>query len=174
MAVFIVSDSGRFPGTGGDGNWASLNSVEPVSRLLWRSSKLTDGRKSKDEVVSPRSADDAGAFRLDENRGWVLVDAVLSIGSSVEGCWGGDGGFDRFAKSRVLSGRQRVSESYKRCAVGRPREEFNGNKGKTNDIPSRRGVVCWPWSSGPLMLSKHKGYLVATDGEGPNSNVGSR
>lgn len=85
----------------GDGNCASLKSVGPVSRLLWRSSKLTDGRKSKDEVVSPKSVDDAGPFRLDENRGWALVDAVLSIGSSVGRRWG-DGGFDRFAESRVL------------------------------------------------------------------------
>lgn len=101
FAVFIVLGSRIFPCPVGDGNCASLKSVEPVSRLLWRSSKLTDGRKSKDEVVSPKSVDDAGPFRLDENRGWVLVDAVLSIGSSVGRCWG-DGGIDRFAESRLL------------------------------------------------------------------------
>jgi hypothetical protein len=33
-----------------DGNWVSLKSVEAVSILLCRSSKLTDGKKSKDAV----------------------------------------------------------------------------------------------------------------------------
>ncbi len=42
----------------GEGNWVSLKSVEADSRLLWRSSKLTEGRKSKDVVVeSPMSSD---------------------------------------------------------------------------------------------------------------------
>lgn len=36
----------------GEGNWASLNSVEADSRLLWRSSKLTEGRKSKELLGS--------------------------------------------------------------------------------------------------------------------------
>ena len=100
--VFIVLVSRILPCPAGDGNCASLYSVEPVSRLLWRSSKLTDGRKSKDDAVSPKLlVDDAASFCLSENRGWALADAVLSIGSSVERRWG-DGGFDRFARSRVL------------------------------------------------------------------------
>lgn len=92
----------------GDGNWASLKSVDAESRLLWRSSKLTDGRKSKEEAASPRSVEDPGPFRLDENRGWAFAAAVLSIGPFVEVRWG-DGGFDEFIKSRVLSANKRLA-----------------------------------------------------------------
>lgn len=143
----------------GDGNCASLNSVEPVSRLLWRSSKLTDGRKSKDEAVSPRSVDEAGPFRLDENKGWALADAALSIGSSVEMRWG-DGGFDRSAKSRVLQadkGLARTTNAAPPSSLERERWRPKANKGRGDGVPSRRRVVCWAWSSGPLMLPKHQG-----------------
>jgi len=51
----------------GDGNWANLKSVEADSRLLWRSSKLTEGKKSKEVVVSPKSFEDEGSFRRREN-----------------------------------------------------------------------------------------------------------
>lgn len=40
--------------------------------------------------------------------------------------------------------------------------EAQGKQRTENGIPSRWGVVCWPWSSGTLMLPKHKGYLVDT------------
>jgi hypothetical protein len=41
-----LCDSRMLPCPVGEGNWESLKSVEADSRLLWRSSKLTDGRKS--------------------------------------------------------------------------------------------------------------------------------
>jgi hypothetical protein len=40
------------PSPVGDGNWVSLKSVEADSILLCRSSKLTEGKKSKDVVES--------------------------------------------------------------------------------------------------------------------------
>jgi hypothetical protein len=49
----------------GEGNCVSLKSVEADSKLLWRSSKLTEGRKSKEALVSPISA--AGSFLPNEN-----------------------------------------------------------------------------------------------------------
>lgn len=68
----------------GDGNSVSLNSVEAVSKLLWRSSKLTDGRKSNEAVVSPPSS--AGSFLLpNENSEWLLAEEALSIGALREG-----------------------------------------------------------------------------------------
>lgn len=42
--------SRMLPSPPGDGNCVSLNSVEADSILVCRSSKLTDGRKSKDPV----------------------------------------------------------------------------------------------------------------------------
>jgi hypothetical protein len=49
-AIFSFSaiplDSRMLPSPVGEGNWVSLKSVEADSRLLCRSSKLTDGRKS--------------------------------------------------------------------------------------------------------------------------------
>jgi hypothetical protein len=38
--------SDTWPSLGGAGNCVSLKSVDADSRLVWRSSKLTDGRKS--------------------------------------------------------------------------------------------------------------------------------
>lgn len=68
----------------GEGNWVSLKSVEAVSKLLCRSSKLTEGRKSNEAVVSPRSS--AGSFLLpNENSEWLLAEEALSIGASREG-----------------------------------------------------------------------------------------
>lgn len=42
----MVPDSRMLPWPVGDGNWVSLKSVDADSRLLWRSSKLTEGKKS--------------------------------------------------------------------------------------------------------------------------------
>lgn len=44
--------SRMLPSPVGEGNWVSLNSVEADSMLLWRSSKLTEGRKSNDALGS--------------------------------------------------------------------------------------------------------------------------
>jgi hypothetical protein len=55
----------------GEGNWVSLKSVEAVSRLLWRSSKLTEGRKSRDVLDSPKLVG-APPFRPNEKREWLL------------------------------------------------------------------------------------------------------
>jgi hypothetical protein len=40
----------------GDGNWVSLKSVEADSRLLCRSSKLTEGRNSNEVLLSVTSS----------------------------------------------------------------------------------------------------------------------
>lgn len=45
--------SRMLPSPVGQGNCVSLNSVDADSRLLWRSSKLTEGKKSKELVDSP-------------------------------------------------------------------------------------------------------------------------
>jgi hypothetical protein len=61
-----------------------LKSVEAVSKLLWRSSKLTEGRKSKEADVFPTSSE--GSFlRPNENSEWLLAEEALSIGASREG-----------------------------------------------------------------------------------------
>jgi hypothetical protein len=59
-----------------------LKSVEADSKLLWRSSKLTEGRKSKVVVVSFTSSD-APFLPPKENREWLLEDEALSIGASL-------------------------------------------------------------------------------------------
>lgn len=63
----------------GIGNWVNLNSVEADSRLLWRSSKLTEGRNSKEPLGSSTLPD--AAFRPKEKREWLLDDDAWSIGS---------------------------------------------------------------------------------------------
>lgn len=67
----------------GDGNWVSLNSVDAVSRLLCRSSKLTEGRKSSESDVSTFDVAVAFAFRPNEKSEWLLEDEAWSIGSLV-------------------------------------------------------------------------------------------
>ena len=68
----------------GSGNWVSLKSVEAVSRLLCRSSKLTEGRKSN-EVAGSVTSSDRPFLPPNENREWLLEDEALSIGASVVG-----------------------------------------------------------------------------------------
>lgn len=50
--------SSMLPCPVGEGNWVSLKSVEADSRLLWRSSKLTEGRKSNEPELSTFVPDD--------------------------------------------------------------------------------------------------------------------
>lgn len=45
-AVLLFWPPSMLPFPVGEGNWVNLNSVEADSRLLCRSSKLTEGRKS--------------------------------------------------------------------------------------------------------------------------------
>lgn len=99
MLAFSVGFCSRMlPCPVGDGNWANLKSVEADSRLLWRSSKLTEGRKSKEVVVSPKSFEDEGSFRRSENNVWELAGAVLIIGA-LENVRLGEGGCDKFVGS---------------------------------------------------------------------------
>lgn len=70
----------------GDGNWVSLKSVDADSKLLWRSSKLTDGRKSNEPVGSPVASSEAPLLGPKEKRVWLFDDEALSIGASKEGC----------------------------------------------------------------------------------------
>ena len=65
----------------GDGNWVSLKSVEADSKLLCRSSKLTEGRNSNEVAVSVTSSD-RPLRPPKENREWLLEDEALSIGAS--------------------------------------------------------------------------------------------
>jgi hypothetical protein len=68
----------------GDGKRDSLKSVEADSKLVWRSSKLTEGRKSKELALSPDSV--AAPFRpVKEKRAWLLEGEALSIGAWNEG-----------------------------------------------------------------------------------------
>lgn len=69
----------------GGGNWVSLKSVEAVSKLLWRSSKLTEGRKSNEVDVVSFTSLDAPFLPPKENREWLLDDEALSIGASAVG-----------------------------------------------------------------------------------------
>lgn len=69
----------------GDGNWVSLKSVEADSRLLCRSSKLTEGRNSNEEAVSVRSSGKPFLAPPKEKREWLLEDEALSIGASWAG-----------------------------------------------------------------------------------------
>lgn len=53
FSIVVVSGgmvllSRMLPVPAGEGNWVSVNSVDADSILVWRSSKLTDGRKSWD------------------------------------------------------------------------------------------------------------------------------
>jgi hypothetical protein len=61
-----------------------LKSAEADSRLLWRSSKLTEGRNSKDVVLSVTSSD-RPFLPPKENKEWLLDDEALSIGASIVG-----------------------------------------------------------------------------------------
>ena len=69
----------------GGGNWVSLQSVEAVSKLLWRSSKLTEGRKSNEVDVVSFTSLGAPFLPPKENREWLLEDEALSIGASAVG-----------------------------------------------------------------------------------------
>jgi hypothetical protein len=68
----------------GDGNWVSLKSAEADSRLLCRSSKLTEGRKSNEVAVSVTSSG-RPCLPPKEKREWLFEDEALSIGASVVG-----------------------------------------------------------------------------------------
>lgn len=59
----------------------SLNSVEADSRLLCRSSKLTEGRKSKDAVVGSSLRSPSPPCRPKEKSEWLFEDEALSIGA---------------------------------------------------------------------------------------------
>jgi hypothetical protein len=70
----------------GDGNWVSLKSVEADSKLLCRSSKLTEGRNSNEVAGSVTSS--GRPFRPPkEKREWLLEEEALSIGASSVGRW---------------------------------------------------------------------------------------
>lgn len=63
-----------------------MNSVEADSKLLWRSSKLTEGKKSKDPVGSSTAVEEVpAALRPKEKREWLLEAEALSIGASTVG-----------------------------------------------------------------------------------------
>jgi hypothetical protein len=64
----------------GDGNWVSLKSVEANSRLLCRSSKLTEGRNSNEGWESVTSSD-RPFLPPKEKREWLFEDEALSIGA---------------------------------------------------------------------------------------------
>jgi hypothetical protein len=68
----------------GEGNWVSLKSVDADSKLLCRSSKLTEGRKSKEPLGSPMSSE-APLLGPKEKSVWLFDDEALSIGASKEG-----------------------------------------------------------------------------------------
>lgn len=82
LSSSMPCDSIIWPCPVGEGNWVSLKSVDADSKLLWRSSKLTDGRKSyAAPVVSPPAAtSEPPPFLPKENREWLLDDDALSIG----------------------------------------------------------------------------------------------
>jgi len=68
----------------GDGNWVNLKSVDADSRLLCRSSKLTEGRNSN-EVAESFTSSDRPFLPPKEKREWLLEEEALSIGASVVG-----------------------------------------------------------------------------------------
>lgn len=72
-------ESRMLPAPVGEGNWASLKSEDADSILAWRSSKLTEGRKSY-ELEDWRAA---SPFRLKEKCDWLAE--ALSIGAFVTG-----------------------------------------------------------------------------------------
>jgi hypothetical protein len=73
------------PWPDGDGNWVNLNSVEADSRLLWRSSKLTEGKKSK-SAVELSSTSFGAPFRPKENKEWLLDEDACNIEVSWPAC----------------------------------------------------------------------------------------
>lgn len=82
VVVVMVRSARMLPWPVGEGNCVSLKSVEADSRLLWRSSKLTEGRKSKDAVVESVGSSVAPFLPPKEKREWLLADEALSIGAS--------------------------------------------------------------------------------------------
>lgn len=76
--------SSMLPWPVGDGNWVNLKSVEADSKLLCKSSKLTEGRKSNEiEVFSfTWSAGGCTPFLPKENKEWLFEEDALSIGES--------------------------------------------------------------------------------------------
>jgi hypothetical protein len=82
VTVEMLRSPRMVPWPVGDGNCVSLNSVEADSRLLWRSSKLTEGRKSNDAVVESVTSSVAPFRPPKEKREWLLADEALSIGAS--------------------------------------------------------------------------------------------
>lgn len=71
------------PSPVGEGNWVSCRKSPDVedSMLLWKSSKLTWGRKlyCVESSCSTRSGSGPGPFRPKENREWLLEEDALSI-----------------------------------------------------------------------------------------------
>ena len=77
-------DSRMLPSPVGEGNWVNVKSPEADSRLLWRSSKLTWGRKSWWAAWGSCSSGaglGAVALRPKENREWLFWEEALSIGA---------------------------------------------------------------------------------------------
>lgn len=70
----LALGSRMLPAPVGEGNWVSLKSVDADSILAWRSSKLTEGRKSY-EFEAWRAA---SPFRLNEKCDWL---GALSMGA---------------------------------------------------------------------------------------------
>jgi len=68
IAMFRSPPPRMLPCPVGDGNCVSLKSVDADSRLLWRSSKLTEGRKSNEVVVESAISSDAPLLPPKENR----------------------------------------------------------------------------------------------------------
>jgi hypothetical protein len=69
----------------GEGNWVNLKSDEADSRLLCRSSKLTEGRKSKEPVVESPTSLGPPFLAPKEKRLWLLEVVALSIETSAVG-----------------------------------------------------------------------------------------
>lgn len=77
-------DSKMLPSPVGEGNWVNVKSPEADSKLLWRSSKLTWGRKSywpAGESCSSGAGLGTVPLRPKENREWLLWEEALSIGA---------------------------------------------------------------------------------------------
>lgn len=84
------------PSPGGDGNWVSFRASD-ASMLVWKSSKLTSGRKpywmvevevscSGATASGPENSSAVGAYRPKENREWLFEDDAESMGlPAVEG-----------------------------------------------------------------------------------------
>lgn len=109
----------------GDGNWVSLKSVEADSKLLCRSSKLTEGRKSNEVWVSVTSSD-RPLRPPKENREWLLEDEALSIGASRVGrLWWMDPILVGLEARDLLNGKTRATVS-EPAATGTLRDTGEG------------------------------------------------